>query len=55
MRDVLEGIFILILVIGSVYGRAKLWTIMFPNEDMVPWMGAKKIQTLFGDDPDKKE
>jgi hypothetical protein len=55
MRDVLDGIFILVFVVGCVYGRSKLWTIMFPNEDMVPWMGPKKIQKLFGDDPDKKE
>ena len=55
MRDILEGIVILMVVVGSVYGRAKLWTILFPNEDMVPWMRPKKIQTLFGDDPDKKE
>lgn len=53
MRDILEGALILIFVLGSVYGRAKLWTKLFPNEDLVPWMGPKKIQTLFGDDSDK--
>jgi hypothetical protein len=55
MKDILEGIFILVLVVGGVYGRAKLWTILFPNRDLVPWMGPKKIQTLFGDDTDKKQ
>jgi hypothetical protein len=54
MRDVLEGTLILVLIIGYAYGRAKLWSIFLPNEDYVPWMGPKKIQTLFGDEPDKK-
>jgi hypothetical protein len=55
MRDIGEGIFILVLVVGSVYGRAKLFTVLFPNEDLVPWMGPKKIQTWFGDDPQGKK
>jgi hypothetical protein len=54
MRDALEAIVTLALIAGVVYGRAKLWSIFFPNEDSVPWMGTKKIQTLFGDDPEKK-
>lgn len=55
MRDIFEGIIVLVVVLASVYGRAKIWTTLFPNVDMAPWSGPKKIQTLFGDEPDKKE
>jgi hypothetical protein len=55
MRDVVEGILMGVLIVGYVDGRSKLWSIFLPNEDDVPWMGPKKIQTLFGDDPNKKQ
>jgi hypothetical protein len=54
MRDILEGILIVVVIVGYVWGRAKLWSIFFPNEDYVPWMGEKNIQTLFGDERNKK-
>jgi hypothetical protein len=54
MRDAVETIEILVIIAAMVYVRVKLWSIFFPDEDYVPFMGPKKIQTLFGDDPDKK-
>ena len=54
MRDALETIVILVIIAAMVYLRAKLWSIFLPDEDYVPFMGPKKIQTLFDDDPDKK-
>jgi hypothetical protein len=52
MRDAFEAILIVALIAGYVYGRVNLYSDV--GIDQVPFMGPKKIQTLFGDDPDRK-
>ena len=54
MRDAIEAILIIALIAGYVYVRAKLWSRWYPGKNNFMWMGPKKFQTLFGDDPDKK-
>jgi hypothetical protein len=54
VKDILEGIFILLLVVGSVYGRAKLWTVLFPHEDMFPWMDQRRFRHCSATIPIKK-
>jgi hypothetical protein len=48
VRDLLEGILIVVLIVGYVYWRAKMWS--FPDSD-----DSTKIQTLFGDEPGNKQ
>ena len=54
MRDFLATVLILASVAGLVYSRAKLWSALFPDDDYFPLLGPKKIQTLFGDEDQKK-
>jgi hypothetical protein len=54
MKDLVEAILILAGIAGYVYGRAKLWSIWYPDEDYFPLLRPKKIQTLFGDRDQKK-
>lgn len=52
MRDALEAILCLAVIAVIVYVAAKLRFLL--GVDQVPWMGTKKIQTLFGDDSDQR-
>jgi hypothetical protein len=54
MKGFLEAVFIIGSIAGFVYGRAKLWSVLHPDQDYFPFLGPKEIQALFGDDNQTK-